>query len=142
MKGKGSKGSKGHDSLAISELKATVEEKFRELDSFLNKKVLNQVQDLSQELRVRISNIEKNQQEVEKNLKRAIFAKIAKLQTKIDQIEKATGVMKKEVVDEMNQDVSKHVENLNEKLCKRMENNLKQSVEAIRRLQIGQKVDL
>ena len=91
-------------------------------------------------MRIRMTNIEKGQQESEKNLKRAIFAKIAKLQSKIDAIEKATGTMKKEVIDEMNEDVGKHVNKLNVQMLKKMDANLKSSVEAIRRLQIGQKV--
>lgn len=140
-KAKASKGGgKAADQQALTELKTTVEDKFRELDSFLNKKVLNQLQDLTQDMRIRMTNIEKGQQESEKNLKRAIFAKIAKLQSKIDAIEKATGNMKKEVIDEMNEDVGKHVNKLNVQMLKKMDANLKSSVEAIRRLQIGQKV--
>jgi len=39
-------------------------------------------------------------------LKKAIFSKMAKLQSKVDQIEKATSSLKKEVIQEITQDVT------------------------------------
>ena len=61
-------------------MKLMMDAKFKELDAFLNKKVLGQISDLSIELRTRISSVENTVQESERSLKRATVAKMAKMQ--------------------------------------------------------------
>ena len=71
---------KSRGASSTQNMQLMMDAKFKELDAFLNKKVLGQISDLSIELRTRISSVENTVQESERSLKRATVAKMAKMQ--------------------------------------------------------------
>ena len=69
----------------MKRMEATQDKKFRDLDSFLNKKILGGLQDLGQDNRAKLTNIEQQSTENFEKLKAVLTKRITKMREQINQ---------------------------------------------------------